>query len=65
MKKEVGRLLNSKYTDLVIAIFMAIFAYINFTNGRTGLVVLFIALSFANLLTAYIKHQRLKKESEN
>lgn len=58
-------MLNSKYVDITIAIFMAIFAYINFTNGRTGLVILFVILSVANLLTAYVKHGQGKKEIEN
>lgn len=58
-------MLNSKYTDLVIAIFMAIFAYMNFTNERIGLVVLFAVLCVANLFTAYVKHNRLKKEGDH
>lgn len=62
MMKGGSSLLNSKYVDIVIAIFMMIFAYINFSNGKNGFGILFVILGLANILTAYLKHVRLKKE---
>lgn len=63
--KEVWDLLSSKYVDITIAVFMAIFAYTNYTNGKTGFVILFAVLSIANILTAYMKHVRIKQEMES
>lgn len=62
--KEVEGLLNSKYIDLTIAVFMAIFSYINFTNGRMGMTILFAVLMIANLFTAYLKHNRMKENEK-
>lgn len=50
--------LGSKYVDLIIAIFMGIFAITRFNAGQTGFAILFIVLCIANLIVFYIKHTR-------
>lgn len=49
--------MGSKYVDLVIGIFMAIFAYTRFTNGQTGFGILFLVLFIANMIVFVMKHR--------
>ena len=50
-------IMGSKYVDLVIGIFMAIFAYTRFTNGQMGFGILFLVLFIANMIVFVMKHR--------
>ncbi|HLR09832.1 MAG TPA: hypothetical protein VK120_00405 [Sporosarcina sp.] len=54
--------MGSKYVDLIIAIFMGIFAVTRFNAGQTGFAILFIVLCIANLIVFYIKHTKWDKD---
>lgn len=56
--------MGSKYIDIGIAIFMAIFAYTRFMNGQTGFAILFTVLFILNVITAVVKHRVAKTTNE-
>lgn len=57
--------MGSKYIDIALAIFMGFFAYTRFANEQYGFAILFSVLFILNLLTAFMKHKRLKEDSKS
>ncbi len=57
--------MGSKYFDLVIAAFMAYFAYTRFVEGQTGFAVLFVVLFILNILTFTVKLRKEKQQDES
>lgn len=56
--------MGSKYFDLVIALFMAYFAYTRFVEGQTGFFILFVILFILNIITFTVKMKNEKKHDE-
>lgn len=56
--------MGSKYFDLVIALFMGYFAYTRYATEQYGFAILFTVLCALNLFTGFMKHKRLKAETE-
>lgn len=56
--------MGSKYFDIAIAFFMGYFAYTRYATEQYGFAILFTVLCGLNLLTAFMKHKRLKELEE-
>ena len=54
--------MGSKYLDLGLALFMGYFAYTRIVNEQYGFAALFVVLCLMNLLTAFMKHKRVKEK---
>ncbi|MCZ2257848.1 hypothetical protein [Sporosarcina sp. G11-34] len=54
----------SKYIDIALIIFMGYFAYTRFTNEQYGFAAMFAALCLLNIVTAIVKHNKLKENAQ-
>lgn len=50
--------MGSKYLDIILAVFLAFFAYTRFANDQVGMGILFVILCLMNIFTGILKHKK-------